>query len=129
MVVNSDYDQDGLPNVWELAHGLDPRDPSDGNRDSDGDGMSDGQEYLAGTNPFDATSVLRLSIPATNRAVLQFNALAGKSYSLERRDHPIYGGWVLVTNIPPAPSNRLLNLPYISGNVTRFYRIRVQPTP
>ena len=129
MVVNSDYDQDGLPNVWELAHGLDPRDPSDGNRDSDGDGMSDGQEFLAGTNPFDATSVLRLSIPATNRAVLQFNALAGKSYSLERRDHPIYGGWVLVTNIPPAPSNRLLNLPYISGNVARFYRIRVQPTP
>lgn len=43
-----DRDGDGIPDEWETAHGLDPRDRSDGLRDSDGDGLSNLAEYLLG---------------------------------------------------------------------------------
>ncbi|MET0029467.1 MAG: FG-GAP-like repeat-containing protein [Candidatus Thiodiazotropha sp.] len=48
---NPDIDGDGIPNDWELAHGLDPFDPQDANGDLDDDGSSNLEEYLAGTDP------------------------------------------------------------------------------
>jgi hypothetical protein len=75
-----DTDCDGLPDAWELAHGLDPRWAGDAlldldgdglnnaeeyaygtdprNRDTDGDGYSDGDEALAGFNPLDGSDHL-----------------------------------------------------------------------
>jgi hypothetical protein len=47
----NDLDNDGLPNDWETAHGLDPNNPSDAAADGDGDGLSTLTEYLAGSNP------------------------------------------------------------------------------
>ncbi len=41
-----DTDKDGVPNSYELKHGLDPNNP-----DSDRDGIFDGQELARGTNP------------------------------------------------------------------------------
>ncbi|MGN0856831.1 MAG: hypothetical protein ACI4QJ_05475 [Candidatus Spyradenecus sp.] len=46
-----DSDKDGLPDAWEVAHGLNPHDPSDAQRDSDGDGQTNLEEYNAGTHP------------------------------------------------------------------------------
>jgi parallel beta-helix repeat protein len=51
-----DDDNDGLPDAWELANGLDPLDASDGFLDSDGDGFSNTQEYLSGSDPHDSNS-------------------------------------------------------------------------
>jgi type 1 glutamine amidotransferase len=41
-----DSDGDGMPDEWELRHGLDPHDPSDGARDRTGDGYTNLEEYL-----------------------------------------------------------------------------------
>ncbi len=46
-----DGDHDGMPDEWELAHGLNPHDPSDALQDPDGDGLTNLQEYQHGTDP------------------------------------------------------------------------------
>ena len=40
-----------MPDAWEIANGLNPYDPSDASLDPDGDGLTNLQEYLLGTNP------------------------------------------------------------------------------
>jgi hypothetical protein len=42
----ADSDHDGLPDDWERPRGLNPEDASDGNRDRDGDGYTNIEEYL-----------------------------------------------------------------------------------
>ena len=46
-----DTDSDGMPDAWELRFDLDPNDPSDAALDQDGDGVTNLQEFLAGTPP------------------------------------------------------------------------------
>lgn len=46
-----DGDGDGMPDQWELMYGLDPKDPADGSIDTDGDGLTNLEEYLALSNP------------------------------------------------------------------------------
>jgi YD repeat-containing protein len=46
-----DIDGDGIPHCVEKAWGLDPYDPQDAEWDMDNDGLTNLQEYLAGTDP------------------------------------------------------------------------------
>ncbi len=47
-----DDDNDGMPDWWEEKYGLNPDYAGDRNQDPDGDGLTNYQEYLNGTNPF-----------------------------------------------------------------------------
>ena len=49
--VDVDTDHDGMPDEWEKRFGLDPNDPTDGAKDTDGDGYTNVEEYLNGTDP------------------------------------------------------------------------------
>lgn len=61
VTVSDDNDGDGLPNWWEAEHFGDPT-SADPEADPDGDGMTNREEYLAGTDPTDSQSVFTLNI-------------------------------------------------------------------
>ena len=46
-----DTDGDGLPDDWETAHGLNPKDPSDATKDLNGDGYTNIEDFLNGLDP------------------------------------------------------------------------------
>ncbi|MSU22194.1 MAG: polysaccharide lyase [Opitutus sp.] len=46
-----DTDGDGLPDEWETAHGLDPRDASDAAADLNGDGYTNIEDFINGLDP------------------------------------------------------------------------------
>lgn len=50
LLAGVDSDGDGIPDDWEIAHGLNPHDPSDALQDLDHDGLTNLQEYHLGTD-------------------------------------------------------------------------------
>lgn len=50
-VLGADTDNDGMPDVYELNHGLNPNSAADASADPDNDGLTNLQEYVLGTDP------------------------------------------------------------------------------
>ncbi len=120
-----DTDSDGMPDVWEDLYSLNKFSPADAGLDNDGDGMTNLQEYLAGTNPLVAGSVLRLNVSLTpaNAARLRFDAVSNKSYTLQHQPTPDAGAWTNLQSISAAPSNRTVVVTNAPVANTRFYRV------
>ena len=55
-----DTDGDGLPDDWEKKHGLNLSDSSDAVRDTDGDGYTNIEEFINGTDPNKAVDYTKL---------------------------------------------------------------------
>ena len=95
--------------------------------DTDGDGQNNWAEFLAGTDPTDARSALRIvaivSVGSDTR--VYFVSVGGKYYSLERCDF-IGGPWTdIVTNIP---GNAAVQWVKDSGGAvvpSAFYRLKL----
>ena len=89
-----DTDGDGMPDDWEIAHGLDPQNPLDAAFDTDRDGLTNLQEYLANTDPNSAASVLALlgaNLDASGHVVLRWSTVGATRYRVEYCDNPAAG--------------------------------------
>ncbi len=116
--------------AWLQNYGL----PTDGSADyahTDTDGMNNWQEWVAGTNPNDAASVLSIlsATPSATNVVVSWSSVSTRVYSLLR-----------ATNLATAPAFSVVQS-NIAGRVgttnftdtnalarrTAFYRVAVQP--
>lgn len=126
-----DTDNDGMPDAFETAHGLNPRDPSDAAADPDHDGASNLDEYLAGTDPQDANSVLKIDpIRAGASVAVRFRCRSNRSYTLLYRDTVEPSSWSSLTNVLAIPDAgdelRLIEVvdPTAGGADRRYYRLQ-----
>ncbi|HKW28141.1 MAG TPA: hypothetical protein VJT54_02315 [Verrucomicrobiae bacterium] len=84
-----DSDADGIPDWWMMKYfghlTGQTNDLSLAQDDADGDGVSNLQEYLAGTSPIDPTSVFKLAptVPVNNTVGLTWPAVMGRSYQIQ----------------------------------------------
>lgn len=84
-----DSDNDGLPDEYETIYGLNPN-LADAHGDLDKDGMTNLEEFRAGTLPNRADSVFRVSgiRTASGAVTLTWEPAAGKTYRLMGADSP-----------------------------------------
>ena len=125
----TDTDGDGMPDAWEIAHGLNPTNSSDAARDDDGDGFSNLQEYLAGTDPADPASSLHItsSVITGHDVQVSFASVLDKNYLLERSISLTPTNWLIITQnvagtggtIPLIDPGAATNFP------ARYYRVRL----
>ncbi|HEY8991244.1 MAG TPA: LamG-like jellyroll fold domain-containing protein [Luteolibacter sp.] len=98
--------------------------------DPDADGMTNIQEFTAGTDPGNAASVFRVSgmMISGNEVLLSFPTVAGKTYRLECSDTLLNDSWVPVLgNISGTGDVIQITDPVDSLQSRRFYRIAVVP--
>jgi hypothetical protein len=131
IVSTQDADGDGLPDAWEVAHGL-KTDRDDSALDPDGDGLTNREEFVAGTDPQDPASVLRVSavVPGSGLCRIRFTALPDRSYSVLARDGIASGPWIKVGDVPARAETRVesvLDLRPIRPD--RFYRLVTPAVP
>jgi|GEM_PF-1140558 len=136
VTVLADDDADGLPDLWEAAHGFNTNDPVDAQLDSDHDLQSNWQEYIAGTDPFDASSNLRIESAilggeAGRELLLRFEARSNHTYTLQFRDRFDSGPWTRSVDLFATPEDRFVTVtnPVPSGASSRVYRVVTPRAP
>ncbi len=126
-----DYGANGT--VWKMLYGVTDaqlNDPTWLASDDDGDGVSNGAELAAGTNPFNATSklaVLSSTVTATTVS-LTIPTAAGKVYVLqESADLTNPSGWVpLANNVQITGDGTVKTISAPLDGTANFYRVVVQ---
>jgi len=125
-----DSDQDGLLDSWELQYfGNLLR---DGTQDANGNGMTDAEEYLWGTNPTDTGGKKPAPSIAAQGAgfTITFPTVVGRTYQVQFKDYLTADAWQplgsptsgtgdahVISDSEPSPAGR------------RFYRLEVRISP
>lgn len=129
----ADSDGDGLLDGWEVIHQLDPlagakHDGAHG--DPDDDGFTNESEQVAGTDPRDASSVLRIGFEdGAGRFRIWWSTVEGRTYHLQVSEDPMAGFVDLERPIVPltvksGQQSYEVDKSTLSGG-RRYYRVRV----
>jgi len=128
--VLADFDRDGIPNVVENELGLATNNAADAALDLDGDGMSNRAEYVAGTDPTNAASYLKIEQGITpGTATVQVAAVSNRTYTVQFTDNLNPGAWSRLADIVARPNNRIETLIDPVWSTNRFYRVVLPRQP
>ena len=99
--------------------------------DPDHDGMSNYAEFIAGTNPLDAGSVMKLNLSSnrTNGLTLAFPAISNRSYTIQSTSSLSTGVWQRLLDVPALPTNTAVQLPVNPTNSARSFRLATPQSP
>jgi len=121
---------DGLPNGWKQQYGLNPLLSSGNNGpngDPDGDGFSNLQEYLAGTDPTNSASALRITaiVRQGTNILVTWTCVGGHSYVLQSTvpfTPPGYSGALIDTS-------PLISVPGVGESTTNYLDVGAAYAP
>jgi hypothetical protein len=124
-----DTDGDGMPDAWETQYSFNPNNPNDAGGDADGDTITNLGEYISGTHPRQASSVLKVAgiapIPSTN-VVVRFLAYSNTTYTVQYRNSLLPSSdWQKLVDVPAAPTNRMFEAQDLNAHkkADRYYRV------
>ena len=124
-----DYNFDGLDDVFQRKY-FDPWTSAQAapGADPDGDGANNFAEYVAGTIPTNAASVLKmLGVARTNTtATVSWSSVSGKKYQVSARTNVAFGSWSNLAVVPATDTTSFYNDPDAT-DAFRAYRVQVLP--
>lgn len=96
--------------------------------DDDGDGLNNAGEDLAGTNPFDANSLFRVTAVARGQGgtTVTWSSVAGRRYQLESASSPT-GTYSAVGTVQTASGSVTSVVDTNATGPAIFYRVRIVP--
>ncbi|MFZ4396150.1 MAG: S8 family serine peptidase [Kiritimatiellia bacterium] len=114
----------GVPEYWLAVHGWTNAFDTVAEQDTDGDGMTTWQEWVADTDPTNRLSVFELTTAAMVSNAWRITWIGG-SFRTQQVEfaNSLTGTWhSLFTNLPPTPITNNLTLPAVTNG---FYRLRI----
>lgn len=123
----ADSDLDGMPDVWERKHRLDPA-GDDAGADGDRDGLGNAQEFIADTDPADPASCLAAAgAPAGSGFAVRASTSTNRVYALYCASNLAAAVWTPVPGQGPrrgaGPDDVLVDA---DPAPQRFYRLQVR---
>ena len=133
---------DGIPDTWWNEYNV-PADERVAAADRDGDGLTNLQEYVFGSDPNDPSSG-RPRVTTTHDGEtfrIEFPTVDGRTYRVLGRDSLGSGGWTEVTNLQTGVglsvanpvtgdgTTKALAEQDLAGKNARFYQVEVQLAP
>lgn len=128
-----DTNGDGLPDAWQIHYFDSISNPSARpGADPDHDGFNNLQEYLAGTDPTDSNSYLKLDSVEVGQttSAISFKAVAGKTYTVLSSSN-LFSGWSKLADVAAQVTNGVVTVPDPSPTLgpARFYRLVTPAQP
>jgi alpha-D-xyloside xylohydrolase len=124
---------DGISDSWRETHFGDQTTTNSlscATCDADGDGLTNEQEYHAGTGPQNSLNLLRVTsvAPAGADLMVTFDTVVGMKYRIEHRDDLVAGTWLTLTNgVAGTGGSVPINDPGAAALPRRFYRVWLLP--
>ena len=129
VVYRPDFDHDGLSDDWERQYGLNTNNAADAFADADTDGFLNWMESVAGTDPTNAASYLKIDrFAAPPDSVLTFQAVSNRTYLVQFTNTLAHGEWQLLAQFPATSTNRVVTV-IVPATSNQFYRLAIPPSP
>jgi hypothetical protein len=123
LLATADSNNDGIPDGWTWGFGLNPADPNVGSGNPDADPHTTFQEWVADTNPTNASAYFRIaSIASATSNTVHFLSSSNRTYTLQH-SLQLPAAWSSISS--QAGKGGMDSLSHSNDAAQGFYRIRV----